>query len=329
MPILQTKHKNRFVNDRIEGWEKLEELLRELNETPLRLFPRPELKKFGELYRRAAADLAVARSEAQNPKLVNYLNSLVIRAHGKIYRAEGQGWKIIKDFFLHELPQVFRKRIAYFLVSTALFWIPAIFSFLLSYTDKNFVAALDLSDVQLAAINNEKWWESLNRANQVGAARILTNNIQVTLMSFAYGVFLGLGTIYVLILNGLFIGGVFGACYAVNPSFANELATFVVGHGVIELSCISIGGASGLMIGHSIISPGEYKRTDAIKLAATDAIRLMLGCAFFLVVAGIIEGFVSPSSLPASAKFGIGLLSGILLYSYLFLVGRENKRETE
>jgi len=105
---------------------------------------------------------------------------------------------------------------------------------------------------------------------------------------------------------------------------AAPLAEFVIGHGVLELSEIVMAGAAGLMLGYAILHPGLLSRKDALIVAAQKSIRLLLGSAPLLVVAGIIEGMISPSDLvPAFVKYGIGISSGVLLYGYLFFVGRE------
>src|SRR6187401_1009466 len=104
---------NRFLQERKDNWQRLEDLLEMLRGTGLRGLSRMEVREFGELYRRAAADLAIARAETRDPKLINYLNSLVIRAHGRIYRAEGEGAGLIVRFFSVELPTTFRRNWRY------------------------------------------------------------------------------------------------------------------------------------------------------------------------------------------------------------------------
>jgi uncharacterized membrane protein SpoIIM required for sporulation len=314
---------NRFITKRKDNWERLEDLLSILETSPLRGLPRAEVREFGELYRRAATDLAIARAETRDPKLINYLNSLVIRAHGKIYRAEGQGLNLIWQFFAKDFPQTFRKRWRPIALAFAVFTLFGIASFLLCYYDFNFADSLGLGGIRNAAQTDEKWWLSLNDANQVGASQILTNNILVSLLAFAYGAFFGIGTIYILIINGLSIGGVLGVCYKTNPAFGNALVEFMIGHGVIELSCIFIAAGAGMLIGYSLVNPGDLTRTEALKKNGLDAARLAIGCAVLLVIAGIIEGFLSPSNLPAYIKYGTGILTGIAMYSYLLLVGRE------
>src|SRR5438105_13136673 len=108
---------NRFLDEHKDNWRRLEDLLEMLSGTRLRALSKMEVREFGELYRRAAADLAIARAETRDPKLINYLNSLVIRAHGKIYRAESTGVSLIGRFFARDLPMTFRKNFRYMLIA--------------------------------------------------------------------------------------------------------------------------------------------------------------------------------------------------------------------
>ncbi len=316
---------NRFIDERKDNWQRLEDLLSMLEFSSLRGLSKMEVREFGELYRRAASDLAIARAETRDPKLVNYLNSLVIRAHGKIYRAESQGANLIWNFFAKDFPQAFRRNWKFIALAFGVFTFFGIAGFILCYTDQKFVDTLGLNEIRIRAQTNEKWWLSLNEANQIGSSEILTNNILVSLMAFAYGAFFGIGTIYVLIMNGLSIGGVLGVCYKTNTEFGNALVTFMVGHGVIELSCIFIAAGAGMLIGYALINPGDLTRGAALKKNGLEAVRLAIGCACLLVIAGIIEGFLSPSALPPFVKFGTGILTGIAMYSYLLLVGRDKE----
>ncbi|MCK5921518.1 MAG: stage II sporulation protein M, partial [Methylococcales bacterium] len=99
---------------------------------------------------------------------------------------------------------------------------------------------------------------------------------------------------------------------------------FMVAHGVIELTMIVISGAAGMMIGWSILKPGFLSRRDAITQASGKAVRLMVGVASFLVIAGIIEGFVSPSALPAWVKWLVGGVTGLMMVAYFGWLGRES-----
>jgi uncharacterized membrane protein SpoIIM required for sporulation len=316
---------SRFVNERKNNWQRLEDLLSMVEHSPLGGLSKAEVREFGELYRRAAADLAIARAETRDPRLINYLNSLVIRAHGKIYRAEGRGASVVWNFFAREFPQTFRQNWRYVALAFGVFAVSAVLSFILSWNDPNFGDFVGLAGIQYAAESNHQWWLRLNEANQVGASGILTNNILVTFRAFAFGAFFGIGALYDMAFEGARFGGVFAICYKVNPEFGNALASFVVGHGVIELSCIFICGGAGMMIGYAMINPGDLTRGEALKKKGLEAARLVIGCAFLLVIAGIIEGFLSPSALPPVVKVGTGVLTGIALYSYLTLVGKSEE----
>jgi uncharacterized membrane protein SpoIIM required for sporulation len=149
----------------------------------------------------------------------------------------------------------------------------------------------------------------------------MTNNIQVAILAFAFGMTLGLGTAWVLVTNGLQLGAIFGI--VTRYGLGDDLLGFVSAHGVIELSVICLAGGAGFMLADAVLRPGLLTRGEALRLAAQRAVRLLLGGASLLVVAGTLEGFLSPSGAPDWVKYGVGLLTGVLLYSYWLLAGRE------
>lgn len=320
---------NRFLTEHKDNWQRLEDLLSMLSGKGLRGLSRLEVREFGELYRRAASDLAIARAETRDPKLINYLNSLVIRAHGRIYRAESQGAGLIVKFFSHDFPQTFRRNWRYMAVAFSVFLGFAIFGFIATWNDTDFTHFVMLSGLTSEITAGNQWWKSLNDANQIGATHILSNNILVTFRVFAMGAFFGIGAFYDLAFEGARLGSVFAACYKLNPPFGNALASFVVGHGVIELSCIFFCGGAGMMIGYALINPGDLTRSQALKKKGIEAARIVIGCAFLLVIAGTIEGFLSPSDLPAIVKIATGVGTGIAMYSYLFLAGNRGNAPPE
>ncbi len=314
---------NRFIKHRKNNWQRLEELLAKTDGVNgLKALPRVEVRELGELYRRAATDLAIARAETRDPKLINYLNSLVIRTHGKVYRAENEGANLIWKFFSEDFPSTFRKNIGYMAVAFSVFVLFAAFGFTATWIDSDFMHFVMLSGIEEQIRENNHWWLSLNEANQIGSSTILTNNVLVTFRVFAAGAFFGIGAFYDLAFEGARLGSVFAACFKLSPPFGKALASFVVGHGVLELSAIFFCGGAGMMIGYAIINPGNLSRVDAIRQKGIEAVKIVVGCACFLVVAGIIEGFLSPAAIHPSFKYGTGMLTGIAMYSYLFLVGR-------
>ena len=314
---------DRFINERKTVWQRLEELMQLLDRMTLRKLHREEVKELGRIYRRTASDLAIARAESRDPRLVNYLNNLVIRAHGRIYRADSNWLQRIIRFFTHDFPQTFRRSWRYTATAFGVFLVFSAIAFFGTRHDPDFSEFAGISPFfrEVVINNRTRWWESLNDANQIGSSQIFTNNIRVTFYAFALGAIFGLGTLYVLAFNGAMFGAILALTY--RAGFGNDLLSFVVGHGVIELSCIFIAGGAGLLIGTALLMPGDLSRGDALKSRGMEAVQLIVGCVPLLVAAGIIEGFISPAPINPVIKFGIGVTTGIALYSYLFLVGRD------
>jgi len=129
-------------------------------------------------------------------------------------------------------------------------------------------------------------------------------NITVCLMTFAMGVTAGLGTLYMIAFNGLLIGVVGASCGTHGMSLS--LWSFVVGHGSLEIPAIILAGAAGLRLGTGVLFPGHLTRRESIRLAGTEAVRLELGTIPLLIVAGIIEGFISPLGINPALKFALG-----------------------
>ena len=319
---------NRFINERKNAWQRLEDLLTLLDRMSLRRLHREEVRELGRIYRRTSSDLAIARAESRDPRLVNYLNSLVIRAHGRIYRAEAlEGGQRVRKFFLRDFPQAFRRTWRYTAIAFALFMVFGIASFLGTWRDAEFSELAGVTPAWRAENTDARvrWWESLNKANQVGGAAIMTNNIGVMFYAFAFGALLGLGTLYIMALNGASIGAVLALTY--RAGFGHELVAFMAGHGVIELTCIFIAGGAGLLIGGAILIPGDLSRFDSLRLRGREAVQLIVGCIPLLVLAGLIEGFISPAPISPLIKFSVAIATGIALYTYLLLAGREELAE--
>ena len=312
---------DRFISTRKNAWQRLEDLLKLLDGASLGRLRKDEVRELGRIYRRTASDLAIARAESRDPRLVNYLNSLVIRAHGRIYRADAQGGKLIRRFFTRELPQTFRRTWRYTLLSFLIFSSFSVIGFAGTRYDPEFSELVGVRPAfrELFIETKTRWWERLNESNQEGASEIMANNIWVTICTFAFGATFGLGTLFYLAYNGANIASVLALTY--NAGFGNDLVAFMVAHGVIELSCIFIAGGAGLLIGSAMLMPGDLTRADALKTRGMEAIRLMVGVALLLVVAGTIEGFISPLPIDPRIKYSIGAITGVALYSYLLFVG--------
>jgi uncharacterized membrane protein SpoIIM required for sporulation len=148
------------------------------------------------------------------------------------------------------------------------------------------------------------------------ASRIIANNVQVTFAAFAFGVTAGIGTLLLLLLNGVSLGGVFGL-YA-SKGILSLLVAFVAPHGVLELSAICIAGGGGLLIAAALLLPGQRTRKRALVENSRRAIRLIAASSLLLIVAGSLEGLVSPiPTWSLSAKLAVSAATAVLFVAYL------------
>ena len=315
---------DRFIDERKGAWQRLEDLLGMLDRSSLRRLHREEVRELGRIYRRTASDLAIARAECRDPRLVNYLNSLVIRAHGRIYRADAsEGRHRLRNFFTRDFPQTFRRTWRYTALAFAAYMLFAVLAFTATTRDPGFSEVIGIPAHTREQILERKprWWESANEANQLAASTITTHNIRVTFNAFALGATFGVGTLFYLAVNGLSHASVLALTY--RAGYGHELLTFMAGHGVVELSCIFIAGGAGMLFGTAVLFPGDRPRFDNLRLRGRESAQLIAGCVPLLVVAGTIEGFISPAPLPPWTKFAVAAVTGVALYSYLLLAGRE------
>src|SRR5215467_10520397 len=295
-----------------EKWSRLEELIGRAAHLRLRGLSGEEVREFGRLYRRTAADLAIAREEVQDKRVVNYLNHLVTRAHGTIYRSESSGFGGIATFFRYEFPASFRRCFRLIVVAFALTVFSGLFAGIVCWQDESFADRI-VPGIRQKIAAHQDWTEEINSANPLMSTAIQTNNITVTFAAFAGGIFVGLGTVYLLIMNGLNVGMVIALC--IHYRFWDPLI-FMTAHGAIELTAIFIAGGAGLLLGKSMLMPGDLRRRDALVTYGLLGIKLIMGCIPMLLIAGTIEGFISPSHIPAAFKFAISAVSAGALAVY-------------
>lgn len=314
-----------FVEQRKANWQRLEELIKRVRAMRgLRGFNRAELRELARLYRRTASDLAIARVEVRDERLVNYLNSLVIRAHGEIYRTESQGVRGIINFYRYEFPAVFRQTFWYTFTVFVVFLLISVFAFVLAWRDDDFSDFAYIPELLVNKIKaNQMWTDSLNQEAPAGAAWIMTNNIGVGFKTFAMSILPVLGTFAALLPSALQFGAI--NALIVKYGMKLKLLSFVAGHGVLEFTAIFIAGGAGLIIGLALIAPGERSRREALVERGLTAIKLLAGSIPLLVIAGIIEAFVSPTPIHPGYKFAVSATTAVALAAYLL---KPDRRET-
>jgi len=312
-----------WLEKRQSHWQRLERLLDQCQKQGLKSLTRMELQELGLLYRQAAADLSALREDPSGKSYARSLNLLLARAHNTIYSGQKSSpWSIV-HFYRDTYPRIFRRNL--YLISAAflLFVVGAIAGTLLSITRPEFMHAF-LGPRMMDTIDHHKMWtDSIVGVKPLAASGIMTHNITVSIAAFAMGITAGLGTIYMEVFNGVMIGVVGVACWLGGMSL--PLWSFIAPHGVLELPAIFIAGGAGFRIAQGLLFPGWLPRSQSLAQAGGEAIRLFLGIFPMLVIAGLIEGFFSPSPYPPALKFTVAGVIAVIFFSYLFFCARGGK----
>jgi len=320
---------NRFVKEHKEAWVQLAGFVERVDAAGLKSLAHSELRDVTRLYRQAAGDLAYSKTFFGRTGLTRFLNTLMGRAHNHIYRAPATARVSVVEFFRSGFPAAFQRSYAYFALALYIFIASAVLGAVAYSVDERTIS-LFLSPEAIEGVRQHRLWthEIFSvTPSSVASATILTNNISVTIAAFALGVTAGAGTVYILLLNGLMLGATM--MFTSTHAMGYDLWSFVGAHGFIELFIIMVAGAAGLRMGHALLAPGDLTRAESLKESAKEAVLLVLGGAPVLVVAGIIEGFVSPQeSVPGWVKivFGAGLLLALVTYLVRQVPRRQDKQ---
>jgi uncharacterized membrane protein SpoIIM required for sporulation len=311
---------DRFLSERRALWDELNGLVASARGRPERLGPRGA-RRLGTLYRSAAADLALARRRFPGDPVVRRLEDLVGRARNLVYDAPSRRDSLRRFFATGYWRRVAERPLALG-VAALLLLAPA--GLAATWALRDPAAAIGLVPGQFReAAEPRPAGEDLGlSAGQQAAfsSHIMTNNIRVTFVAFAGGIALGLLTAAVTIYNGLFLGAVAGL--AVGSGGGLGFLELVVAHGVLELSCIVVAAAAGLRLGWSIVEPGRRTRATALADEARKTVEMVLGTAPWLVVAGLVEGFVTPAGLGAPIVVTVGVGLGLLYWTLVVWRGR-------
>jgi uncharacterized membrane protein SpoIIM required for sporulation len=309
-----------WLEKRQSHWKRLERLLDQVQKDGLRSLTRLELQELGLLYRQAAADLSTLREDPTGKSYARSLNLLLSRAHNTIYAGEKSSARGILHFYRYEYPRVFRNNFGLITTAFLLFVAGGLAGMLLSLTRPDFMR-LFLGPHMLETIEKRKMWtDSVIGIMPLASSAIMTNNMSVAFTTFAFGLTAGIGTVYMMVFNGVMIGAVGSACWLGNMSL--PLWSFVAPHGVLELPAIFIAGGAGLRLAQGMLFPGLLSRQDSMAKAGGEAVRLLVGTIPILIIAGLIEGFISPSALPWQFKFTLAGAIAVIFFGYLAFCAR-------
>ena len=276
-----------------------------------------EALKTLEAYRTLARDLATARELLPGSAATAALETAYSRLHVAVSRPPRLGRTRWLTLFRDQIPAAARSVrtltlwIALLMVLSALagWWLIS------SYPE---LIGLIASERMISGVEHGHLWtdQMLNIApSSVLSAQIFSNNAVVTTGAFCAGMLLGLGTFYMIALNGLMLGGLLAFTH--QHGLMLSLVRFILAHGPVELSVICLAGAAGTALGESLIRPTAPTRAQSFRACAAHLGPLLVACVLLLLGAGLLEGFISPSarfSIPFRLTVGIGYWILMLLF---------------
>ena len=290
----------------------------------------PHAEEMPKRFRELCLDLSLAESRMYGPQVTERLNHLVIRGYEVIYRTRRGSWEKMVSFVAVEFPQIVRKEWRLFWLCSIVFWVPFLVIMFSVGHDMRWVQAIlgaeGMSSMEQMYGGKEEQISHLRSeygSNFAMFCFYIKNNVSIDFRTFAGGILGGLGTLFYLIFNGLFMGAAAGYVnHACNPE---SFWTFVVGHSSLELIGMIISGMAGMRVGLAILNPGRLTRVQALVVKTKESLPLIYGAALMTTMAAVVEGFWSAQPLPSSVKYSVGGVGWLLLICYFLFAGRRMK----
>ena len=312
-------------------WSSFAALLRDAQRRGLRHMSETEVSEFVAQYREIATDLArlkTASRDTQSDALF-YLSRLVAGGHNLLYRQRSVTGLAAVRFVAVNVPREMRRSWGYIAVAALCLFGPMAVAYQAVVNDPLLAEALlppgmidRASEGAVRAKKGDRTYVEIKSfMRPLAASSIIANNIQVTYTVFAFGITFGLGTLFMLVTNGVSIGAALGLYQS--KGILSQIGEFVLSHSVFELSAICIAGAGGLLIARALVLPGTYTRREALVVYGRRAVRLITASTLLLIVAGTIEGLISPrTDIPVADKIVVAAVSAFVLLVYFLLGGR-------
>lgn len=315
-----------FVQQNRDDWKKLEHLLAELHHNK-RQISGQKINQFNRLYQKTAQHLSYCQTYFPEEDVTAYLNELVAKSHNLLYKNQVSSLKQIKTFFTTTFIKLLLEQWKAVLFAMLLFAGGALAAFLSVLNNPVNLYMILPEDVAQSIDPSQIGADSGAVNSSTMSAMIMTNNIQVAFLAFAGGITFGILTVYLLISNGIMIGAL-AAVYAQSGQ-SYEFWAYIVPHGIIELTAIFIAGGAGLLMGYKFFVPGPYKRVHQFTYQAKRSVQLLIGTIPLFVIAGIIEGYITPSTLSLEVKYTVALLTLLSLILYTIIGKLMYKEETK
>jgi uncharacterized membrane protein SpoIIM required for sporulation len=310
-----------FVHARTPLWH---ELSRKLSaDGPLWKLPPTEISRAAALYRAVSTDLMRARALGCTRDVIAYLDALTAQAHNALYAASRSDRRLRLVALALDFPRAFRRAWPFMLASGVLFWLPFALGWFGTLHFPGFAERVLPTSMLESMVDAYSSGFAAGRDADTDASMTgfyVYNNVGIAFRCFATGALFGLGSIFFLVYNGLVTGTVLG--YVQKSGHAENILTFMCGHSPFELTAIVISGGAGLYMGFALLGTSGRTRLGSLRAIADDLISLILGAAFFLFIAALVEGWWSPSSLPSPVKWAFSAVMSLAVAAFLLFYGR-------
>lgn len=314
---LKQKTLENWLKKRIASWQELHSLFQTRDKKTNDL---NQAREIISGFRSLVNDLSLAQQVLPNSRLHHRLETLFLSGHQRIYQPPGNALLNLRDIYTVESPALIRSMSQIIITTITLFILSITCGWLLITSFPDLITLFVSTEMIDRVQSGELWTNGLLNIipSSVLSFQLMTNNITVSIFAFAMGAFYGLGTLYIIVLNGLMLGGTFA--FTAQYNLDGELFEFIISHGTIELSVICISGAMGLKLGEALLRPGSNTRQQAFQQATSDAGKVLIVVIPFLIIAGLIEGYISPD--PAySLRFRLltGITTGIFFWLFIIV----------
>jgi len=319
-----------FIAAHETQWQRLEAWLERRSPKRQSVSDKASPAEFAALYRQTCQHLALARTRLYSPHLINRLNRLVLESHQIMYGERRNLFKAMARYVLVDFPVRVRQKWRLVLLGALLFYVPFVGMITAIQLNPDMVytvmdgATLRKLEYMYNPENREtvgRDWDRQADADLMMFGYYVKNNTGIGFRTFASGLIFGLGTVFVVLFNGLYIGAAAG--HLTQIGYNETFWGFVAGHSALELNAIVLSAAAGLQLGFALIAPGRRTRLRALREEAREALKLMYGAAGMFILAAMVEAFWSPLSwVPINVKYGAGLAMWGFVLMYFLLGGR-------
>ncbi len=303
-----------FLKRNAEKWKQFEVLLSSSGQE--------DPDALADLFIELTDDLSYARTYYPDSETTRYLNELTRKVHETIYRNKKEDKSRFRTFWTTEIPLVIQKHHKELLISFSFFIVAMLIGLLSAANDPTFIRMIMGDRYVDMTLQNINKGDPMAVYKQMEALPmflgITTNNIFVAFKAFGLGIFVSVGTFYILFTNGLMLGAFQFLFYQHGVLLPAMLTIWI--HGTLEISSIIIAGGAGITMGNSILFPGTYSRMEAFQKGAIDGIKMVVGLVPVFMTAGFLESFVTRySNMPVYLSSAIIILSATFIIYYFII----------